>query len=155
MSKNKTSGNNIAVNKKARHDFFIEDKYEAGIVLQGWEVKSLRDGRVQLKESYILLRNSEAFLFNAHITALKTASTHIIPEPIRTRKLLLHRRQINTLIGASEREGYTIVPLALYWKDNKVKVEIAMARGKKEHDKRATIKERDWNKQKERIMKVK
>ena len=155
MSKKKPSSpdNTIAVNKKARHDYFIEETLEAGIALQGWEVKSLRAKSIQLKESYILLKNNEAWLFGAHISPLPTASTHINPDPVRTRKLLLHRREIDRLTGAVERKGFTIVPLKLYWKKGKAKVEIGIAKGKQLHDKRATEKDRDWQREKARIMK--
>lgn len=142
----------IALNKKARHDFNIEDKFEAGLSLEGWEVKSLRAGRVQLSESYVLLRDGEAFLFGCHITPLNSASTHIKPDPLRNRKLLLHRAELSKLIGAVERKGYALVPLALYWKRGRVKCEIALAKGKKEFDKRATEKARDWAREKQRIM---
>ena len=152
--KNSDAGGTIALNKKARHDYFIEDTFEAGLALEGWEVKSMREGHVQLKESYIFLRNGEAWLFGAHISPLKTASTHIVPDPVRTRKLLLHKQELNKLIGAAERQGYTIVPLALYWKRGRAKLEIGLAKGKKQHDKRATEKERDWQREKQRIMKV-
>lgn len=143
----------IARNKKARHDFFIEDSFEAGIVLEGWEVKSLRAGNVQLKESYVLVKDGEAFLFGCHISPLVSASTHIHPDPTRSRKLLLHRRELDSLIGAVERKGYTLVPLALYWKYGRAKLEIGLAKGKKAHDKRATEKDRDWQREKQRIMK--
>ncbi len=143
----------IARNKKARHDFFIEDRFEAGIALEGWEVKSLRAGNVQLKESYVLVKEGEAFLFGCHISPLVSASTHIHPDPTRSRKLLLHRRELDTLIGAVERKGYTLVPLVLYWKYGRAKLEIGLAKGKKAHDKRATEKDRDWKREKERIMK--
>ena len=146
-------GNTIALNKKARHDYFIEERFEAGIALEGWEVKSLRAGRVQIQDSYVLVKDSEAFLFGALITPLPTASTHIHPEPQRTRKLLLHRRELNKLIGAVERRGYTLVPTAMYWKHGRAKVEIGLARGKQAHDKRAAVKERDWQRQKQRILK--
>ena len=146
-------GNTIALNKKARHDYFIEERFEAGIALEGWEVKSLRAGRVQIQDSYVLVKDSEAFLFGALITPLPTASTHIHPEPQRTRKLLLHRRELNRLIGAVERKGYTLVPTAMYWKHGRAKVEIGLARGKQAHDKRAAVKERDWQRQKQRILK--
>ncbi|CAM4457654.1 MAG: SsrA-binding protein [Legionellaceae bacterium] len=153
--KNKTSTQNktIGVNKRAFHDYFIEDKYEAGLVLNGWEVKSLREGRVQLSESYIIIKDGEAWLFNAHITPLKTASTHIHPDPTGLRKLLLHRSQLNKLIGHVERKGYTIVPLSLYWKNSRAKLEVGLAKGKKEFDKRASIKERDWQRDKARLFK--
>ena len=146
-------GNTIALNKKARHDYFIEERFEAGIALEGWEVKSLRAGRVQIQDSYVLVKDSEAFLFGVLITPLPTASTHIHPEPQRTRKLLLHRRELNKLIGAVERRGYTLVPTAMYWKHGRAKVEIGLARGKQAHDKRAAVKERDWQRQKQRILK--
>ena len=142
----------IALNKKARHDYFIEERIEAGLALQGWEVKSLREGRVQLSESYILLRGNEAWLFGMHISPLLSASTHVTPDATRTRKLLLHRREIDKLTGAVERKGYTLVPLALYWKRGRAKLEIALARGKQSHDKRASDKERDWNREKQRLL---
>lgn len=155
MSKRKPSDPSatIAENRKARHEYFIEQTYEAGIALQGWEVKSLRDGRLQLKEAYVFLKNGEAFLFGAHISALPTASTHVIPDPIRTRKLLLNRAELNQLVGAVERRGYTLVPLEMYWKAGRAKLRIGLAKGKKEHDKRATSKDRDWQREKSRIMK--
>jgi SsrA-binding protein len=143
----------IADNRKARHDYFIEETYEAGLVLQGWEVKSMRAGRVQLKEGYVFIKNGEAFLFGAHISALPTASTHVIPDPIRTRKLLLNKSELSGLIGAVERRGYTLVPLELYWKAGKAKLRIGLAKGKKEHDKRSTSKDRDWQREKSRLMK--
>jgi SsrA-binding protein len=142
----------IALNKKARHDYFIEDRYEAGLALQGWEVKSLRASRAQLSESYILIKDGEGWLLGAHITPLTSASTHIRTDPARTRKLLLHRRELDKLIGAVERKGYTLVPLALYWKRGNVKLEIALAHGKQRHDKRATEKNRDWQREKERLL---
>jgi SsrA-binding protein len=148
----KAPSSTIALNKKARHDFFIEERFEAGLALQGWEVKSLREGRVQLAESYILIKNGEAWLLGSHITPLVTASTHIKPDPTRTRKLLLHRRELDKLIGAVERKGYTLVPLALYWKKGRAKLEVALARGKQSHDKRATEKARDWEREKSRIL---
>jgi SsrA-binding protein len=146
-------GSTIALNKKARHDFFIEERFEAGLALEGWEVKSLRAGRVQIKESYVTVKDGEAYLFGAHITPLPAASTHVTPDPTRTRKLLLHRRELDNLIGLTERKGYTLVPLALYWKRGMAKVEIGLAKGKKMHDKRATEKERDWQREKERVLK--
>ncbi|NNG12729.1 MAG: SsrA-binding protein SmpB [Halobacteria archaeon] len=157
MAKKKKTGSNrpsstIALNKKARHEYFIEERFEAGLALQGWEVKSLREGRVQLAESYVLIKNGEAWLLGSHITPLVTASTHIKPDPTRTRKLLLHRRELDKLIGAVERKGYTLVPLALYWKKGRAKLEIALARGKQSHDKRATEKARDWEREKSRIL---
>ena len=152
-SKNTPGKSTIARNKKARHEFFVEETFEAGLALQGWEVKSLRAGRAQLTESYVHIRNGEAWLLGAHISPLTTASTHIHPEPTRTRKLLLHRQQLDRLIGAVERKGYTLVPLNLHWSKGKAKLEIGLAKGKKQHDKRATQKERDWKRQKARILK--
>ena len=149
--KNNNQGSTIALNKKARFDFFIEERYEAGVALEGWEVKSLRAGKVQIRDSYVLLKNEEAYLFGALITPLPTASTHIQPDPQRNRKLLLHRHQLNKLIGAVERKGYALVPTAMYWKAGKVKVEIGLAQGKKTHDKRETEKERDWQRDKARL----
>ncbi|MEW8508014.1 MAG: SsrA-binding protein SmpB [Candidatus Thiodiazotropha sp.] len=151
--KKNSGGATIALNKKAGHDFFIEERYEAGIALQGWEVKSLREGRGQIKESYIILKEGEAFLFGAHIVPLSTASTHIHPDPTRTRKLLLHRSELNKLIGLVERKGYALVPTAMYWKKGMAKVEIGLAKGKKQHDKRASEKDRDWQREKERLFK--
>ena len=138
--KNKTGGDGsstIALNRRARHDYHIEDRLEAGLALEGWEVKSLRAGRAQISEAYVLLRNGEAYLFGAHFTPLPTASTHINPDASRTRKLLLHRSEINRLIGAVERRGFTLVPLALYWKRGRAKLEIGLAKGKKASDTRA------------------
>lgn len=143
----------IALNKKSRHDYTLEDRFEAGIVLEGWEVKSIRAGRIQIKESYVMLKNGEAYLFGAHISPLASASTHIDPDPMRTRKLLLHKRELNKLIGAVNRQGYSVVPVAMYWKKNHIKLEIALAKGKKAFDKRTTQKDRDWQRQKERILK--
>ncbi len=151
--KTKGPGNTICLNKKAGHDFFLEERLEAGLVLEGWEVKSLRAGRVQLRDSYVLVKNGEAWLLGALITPLPTASTHIQPDAQRTRKLLLHRGELNKLIGAVERKGQALVPTAMYWKKGRAKLEIALAKGKKSHDKRETEKERDWNREKERIMK--
>ncbi len=142
----------IADNKRARHDYFFEEQLEAGIELQGWEVKSLRAGRVQLVDSYVVTRNDQAFLLNALITPLLSASTHIVPEATRTRRLLLHKREIHRLIGLRERSGYTLIPVKLYWKGNHVKVLIAVAKGKKEYDKRASEKDRDWQRQQGQIM---
>lgn len=151
----KDNSKTIALNKKARHDYFIEERLEAGIALEGWEVKSLRAGKVQISESYVLLKDGEAYLFGALITPLQTASTHIQPDPRRTRKLLLHRREIAKLVGAADRKGYTVVATAMYWKKGRAKVEIGLAKGKKEHDKRAVDKERDWNRQRSRLLKQK
>jgi len=152
--KAKGQSNTIALNKKSRHDFHLEERFEAGLVLEGWEVKSIRAGHLQLRESYIQLKNSEAWLFGATITPLATASTHIKPDPLRSRKLLLNRSELNKLIGAVERKGYSLIPTAMYWKKGRAKLEIALAKGKKQHDKRATEKERDWSRQKARIMKA-
>ena len=143
----------IVTNKKARHDYFIEDKFEAGVVLEGWEVKSLRAGKVQIVDSYAFIKEGEVFVSNIMITPLPTASTHIHPEPTRVRKLLMHREEIARLIGAVERKGYTLLALSLYWKKGKVKCEVALGKGKKQHDKRATDKERDWQREKQRILK--
>ena len=151
--KPKVSDNTIALNKKARHDFFIEEKMEAGMVLEGWEVKSAREGRVQLRDAHVFIKNGEAWVSNTLITPLPTASTHIHPQQNRVRKLLLHKQEINRLIGAVERKGYTLVPLAMYWKKGRAKIEIGLAKGKQKHDKRATEKDRDWQRQKQRILK--
>jgi len=147
------SGSTIALNKKAGHEYHIEQRFEAGLALEGWEVKSLRAGRVQLKESYVRILHAEAFLIGAHVSALPTASTHVSPDPIRSRKLLLKRAELNRLIGLTERAGYTLVPTAMYWKRGRAKLEIGLAKGKKLHDKRATEKDRDWQREKERIFK--
>ncbi len=152
-SKPANAGATIALNKKARHDYFITDRFEAGIVLEGWEVKSLRAGRIQLSDSYVLIKDNEAWLLGALITPLPTASTHIHPDPTRTRKLLLNRTELDKLIGAVERKGFTLVPLAMYWKRSRAKLEIGLAKGKQAHDKRATQKERDWQRQKQRLLK--
>jgi SsrA-binding protein len=143
----------IALNKRARFDYHIEDRLEAGIALEGWEVKALREGRVQFADSYVLIKDNEAWLFGCLINPLPTVSTHITPDPTRTRKLLLHRRELDGMIGAIERKGYSAIPTAIYWLRGKVKVEIGMAKGKKQHDKRKTVKDRDWQRQKARIMK--
>jgi len=145
-------GSTIALNKKARHEFHIEQKFEAGIALHGWEVKALRAGKCQITDAYVLLRNEEAWLLGLHIPPLPSVSTHINPDPTRTRKLLLNRRELATLIGKTQQTGYTCIPLAMYWKRNLVKCEIALAKGKNLYDKRATEKERDWNRQKQRIL---
>ena len=150
--KPKVSDNTIALNKKARHDYFIEEKFEAGIALEGWEVKSLRDGRAQLRDSHVFVKNGEAWITGINITPLPTVSTHFIPDPTRTRKLLLHKREINRLIGAVERKGYTLVPLAMYWKHGRAKLEVGLAKGKAMHDKRAVEKDRDWQRQKQRLL---
>lgn len=143
----------IADNKKAFHDYFIEDRFEAGIVLQGWEVKAIRAARVQLKEAYVIVRDGEIFLFGAHISAMLSASSHVHPEAIRTRKLLLHKAQITKLIGKVERSGYTLVPLNLHYVRGRIKCEIGLAKGKKMHDKRETEKSRDWVREQQKIMK--
>ncbi len=156
MAKDKktTGESTIALNRQARHEYFLEDRYEAGLVLEGWEVKSLRAGRLQLKESYVLLNKGEAWLFGSHISPLPTASTHIHPDPTRTRKLLLHREQLRKLIGAVERKGYTLIPIAMYWKKGRAKLEIALAKGKQDFDKRNTERDRDWQREKERLFKT-
>ncbi len=153
QKKNKANSNTIALNKRARHDYFIEKTFEAGLVLQGWEVKSLRAGKANLAESYVLLKDGEAWLFGCHISPLLSASTHVIADPMRTRKLLLHDHELAQLFRGAEQQGNTVVALALYWKKSLAKLEIGLAKGKKLHDKRATEKEREWNKTKERIMK--
>jgi SsrA-binding protein len=149
----KQAENVIAVNRRARHDYFIEDTLEAGLVLEGWEVKSLRAGNAQLTEGYVNVRNGEAWLIGAHFSPLNTASTHIKAEPTRSRKLLLNRGELDRLVGAVERKGYALVPLDLHWKAGKAKLNVGLAKGKKQHDKRATTKDRDWQRQKERILK--
>jgi SsrA-binding protein len=155
MTTKKPSDSSIALNRKAGFDFFIEDQYEAGLVLEGWEIKSLRAGKINLSDAHVIIKYGEAFLLGAQINPLQTASTHSIPDPIRTRKLLLNRKELNHLIGSVERQGYTIVPLSLYWKKNKIKMKIALAKGKKEHDKRDTVKDREWQRDRSRIMKNK
>jgi len=148
----KTTDKIISINKKAGHDYFLEQRLEAGIALQGWEVKSLRAGKIQLVDSYVLLKNEEAWLIGTQIPPLTTTCfTHMAIDPQRTRRLLLHKKEISHLIGAKEREGYTLVPTKLYWYRGKVKLEIAIAKGKKQYDKRGVEKERDWKRQKERI----
>ncbi len=149
----KPAGKLIAVNRRARHDYFIEDSFEAGLALEGWEVKSLRAGSAQLTEAYVNVRNGEAWLVGAHFAPLKTVSTHITADPTRARKLLLHRLELDRLIGKVERKGNTLVPLDLHWSKGRAKLEIGLAKGKKQHDKRATSKERDWQRQKARILK--
>jgi|TARA_B100000768_G_C11196638_1_gene339804 SsrA-binding protein len=142
----------IIQNKKAFHDYFIEDKYEAGIVLEGWEIKAIRDGRANIKEAYVIIQKGEIFLLGCHITPMGSASTHINPDNIRTRKLLLNNVEIIKLIGKVERSGFTLVPLDMHYKGSFVKCEIGLAKGKKQYDKRATEKEKDWNREKNRIM---
>lgn len=145
----------IVQNKKAFHDYFIEEKYETGMVLEGWEVKSIRDGRVQLKEAYVIILNEALYLIGCHISPLKTASTHINPDPTRTRKLLLHAEQIKRLIGKVERAGYTLVPLDMHYKTGRIKLEIGLAKGKKQHDKRESEKEKEWERTKQRMLRAK
>jgi SsrA-binding protein len=152
MPKAETTQRLIAENRRARYDYFIEERIEAGLALEGWEVKSMRAGKAQLSEAYVYLRNAEAFLIGAHMSPLRTTSTHKVADPVRTRKLLLHRNEIDRLIGAVERRGYTIVPLELYWKNGRAKLQVGLAKGKKQHDKRATEKERDWQRDKARLM---
>jgi SsrA-binding protein len=144
----------IVQNKKAFHDYFIEEKYEAGIALEGWEVKAIRAGRAQIKESYVIVQKGELFLLGAHISPLPTASTHVHPDPVRTRKLLLHGEEINRLIGKVERAGYTVVALDLHYTKGRVKVEIGLAKGKKKHDIRETEKQREWEREKQRLMRT-
>ena len=151
--KPKASSNTIVLNKKARHDYFIEQTLEAGLALEGWEVKSLRENKVQIKESYVILKNSEMFLFGAHISALQSTSTHVTADATRTRKLLLNRLEINRLKEKVEQKGATIVPLKMYWKRGRVKLEIGVAKGKKAHDKRQDVRSRDWQRDKQRTLK--
>jgi len=160
MAKAKTNektgeGGTIAQNKRARHEYHIDEHYEAGIALQGWEVKSLRAGRINLGDAYAIVKNGEIFLFGASIVPLISASTHVVADDRRTRKLLLNRSEIDKLIGAIERKGYTLIPMALYWKKNRVKVDLGVARGKQEHDKRDAEKDRDWNREKQRTLRAK
>jgi SsrA-binding protein len=144
----------IAQNKKSFHDYFIEEKHEAGIMLEGWEAKAIRAGRVQIKEAYVVIRSAEIYLIGCHISPLTTASTHINPDPIRTRKLLLHAEEISKLIGKVERAGYTLLPLDMHYTRGRIKLEIGLAKGKKQHDKREAEKEREWKREKEQVMKV-
>ena len=146
------AGGTIALNKRARHEYHLEQKYEAGLALQGWELKAIRAGRANITEAYAVVRDGELYLFGAQITPLISASTHVVADERRTRKLLLHRREIDTLVGKVQREGFTLVPTALYWKGNKVKCELALARGKQLHDKREASRERDWNREKQRLL---
>ena len=152
--KPKQPSSTIAQNKRGRFDYHIGERFEAGLALTGWEVKSMRAGKALLTDTYVLLKDGEAFLLGAHVTPLDTASTHVITEPARTRKLLLHKRELAKLFVATAQKGHTCIPLALYWKGNKVKCEIALASGKKQHDKRATIKEREWSRDKSRVLKA-
>ena len=156
MGKKKTkkpAGNTIAVNRRARHDYFIEDRFEAGLSLEGWEVKSLREGNAQLTEAYVNLRQGEAWLVGAHFSPLRSTSTHVKANPTRDRKLLLHRHELDRLTGAVERKGYALVPLDLHWHKGRAKLSVGLGKGKKQHDKRADRKDRDWQRQKERILK--
>ncbi len=153
--KEEQAARQIAVNRRARHEYHIDERYEAGLALQGWEVKSLRAGRVQITEAYVTLKNGEAFLIGAHFTPLKQTCTHEIADATRTRKLLLHERELAGLIGKVERAGYTLIPLDLHWTRGRAKLEVGLAKGKKQHDKRADIKEKDWQRQKERLMRHK
>ena len=159
MAKNKAKdssegGGTIALNKRARHEYHLLDRYEAGLALQGWELKAIRAGRLNMGDSYALVKGGELFLFGAQIVPLISASTHVVADDRRTRKLLLHRHEIDKLVGKIEREGFTLIPTAMYWKKNKVKLEIALAKGKQAHDKRDTEKERDWQREKQRAMRA-
>jgi SsrA-binding protein len=145
----------IAENRKAFHDYFIEERHEAGIALEGWEAKAIRAGRANLKESYVIVRSDEFYLIGAHISPLPTASTHIDPDPVRTRKLLLHAEEISKLAGKVDRAGYTLVPLNLHYKNGRIKLEIGLARGKKQYDKREATKEREWEREKQRLLRAK
>ena len=142
----------IVENKKAYHDYFIEEKFEAGVALAGWEVKAIRAGRAQIKEAYVVVKGGEIVLIGAHITPLVSASTHVLADPTRTRKLLLHRREISRLVGQVERAGYTLVPLNLHFSKGRIKLDLGLAKGKKQYDKRATIKEREWNREQQRLL---
>ncbi|MCB5227111.1 SsrA-binding protein SmpB [Alishewanella sp. 16-MA] len=156
MSKKQTNKKNngtIAQNRKARHEYFLEERFEAGLSLQGWEVKSIRDGKVNLSDAYVILQDGQAYLFGAQIQPLNNASTHVICDPDRSRKLLLHKRELMKLIGLKERDGYTLIATAMYWKACWVKLEFHLAKGKKNFDKRDDIKDRDWSREKERMMK--
>ncbi len=153
MAKSKKKDNTIVVNKKASHEYHFIEEFEAGLELQGWEVKAMRAGKVNLAESYVFIKDGAMYLTNCHVTPLNTASTHVVAEPNRTKKLLLHRHQISHLIGAVERKGLTLVARSLYWINGKVKLKVILAQGKKLHDKRAASKERDWNRQKQRLLK--
>jgi SsrA-binding protein len=153
--KDKANGDRtIALNRRARHDYQLDQRFEAGMALQGWELKAIRAGRANIGESYAMVRDGELFLYGAQITPLIQASTHVIADPKRSRKLLLHRREIDNLIGRVQRDGYTLVPTAMYWKGNKVKLEIALAKGKQSHDKRQASKERDWDRDRQRVMRA-
>ncbi len=150
--KDTSASGSIAQNKRARHDYHFEERFEAGLALQGWELKSIRAGRANISDAYAVVLQGELFLVGAQITPLIQASTHVVANDRRTRKLLLHRREIDQLIGRIQRDGYTLIPTALYWKGNKVKADLALARGKQQHDKRDADRERDWNREKQRTM---
>jgi len=152
-TKKGTPSSSICLNKKAKFEYFLSERFEAGLVLEGWEVKSLRSGKVQISDAYVLIKDDEAWLLGGLISPLDTASTHISPSQQRTRKLLLHRSELNKLIGAVERKGFSLIPTCMYWKQGRAKLEIALAKGKKDFDKRATEKDRDWKREKERIFK--
>jgi SsrA-binding protein len=154
-AKSKDTGGTIALNKRARHEYHIDRRFEAGIALQGWEVKALRAGRINFGDSYAIVKKGEIYLFGTSIPPLISASTHVVADDRRTRKLLLNRREIDELIGAVERKGYTLVPTAMYWKANHVKVELGLAKGKQDHDKREAEKLRDWDREKQRVMRAK
>ena len=144
----------IVENRKAFHDYFIEERFEAGLALEGWEVKAIRAGRANLKEAYVVVRSQEIVLLGAHISPLTTASTHVKADPTRTRKLLMHREEINRLVGKVERAGYTLAPIDLHFRDGRIKLQIGLAKGKKQYDKRATIKEREWNREQQRLLRT-
>ena len=150
--KSKVPDSTIVQNKKARHDYFIEDTFEAGVALQGWEVKSLRAKKSQLTDTYVLIKDGEAFLLGCHVTPLESASSHVVTDPTRTKKLLLHKKELSRLFSATQQKGYTCVCTKLYWKSHLVKAQIALAKGKQAHDKRATVKERQWNIDKQRLV---
>jgi SsrA-binding protein len=154
MAKKSDQASSIAQNKKARFDYFIEERLEAGLALHGWEVKSMRAGKAQLTDAFVILREGEAWLLNSHVTPLNTASTHVLADPKRMRKLLLNRREIDRLTGLVDRKGYTLVALELYWSKNKAKLAVGLAKGKKQHDKRDTEKDRDWQRDRARVMKA-
>jgi len=153
MSNGKQDSSTIVFNKKVHFEYFIENEYDAGLVLHGWEIKSLRAGKINISDAHVIIKHGEAWLLGAQIQPLQTAATHLCPDAKRTRKLLLSRRELNQLIGLVERQGYTLVPISLYWKKNFIKMRVALAKGKKTHDKRDTIKERDWQRDRSRIMK--
>lgn len=155
MANDKKADNTIAFNRKAGFDYFIEEHFEAGLVLEGWEVKSLRAGKINLSDAHVIIKHGEAFLLGSQIQPLQTTCTHYIIDPTRTRKLLLNKKELNRLIGSVERQGYTIIPISLYWKKNHIKIKIALAKGKKEHDKRDTVKAREWQRDRSRLMKNK